>query len=303
MNAENAIIETAGLRPVYDQIERIATARLPVLIVGETGVGKRHLAERLHRRSGRARFVWINCAAIETTRFVSEFFGSLDAGGDGTVLLDEVGELSPELQVRLLRALASDESPLRLVATSNRDLAPRPDAPEGGFRPDLYHRLAGLRLQVPSLRERPDDIVPLAEHFLAAICREQNLPDLRLAPSALAALATQRWAGNVRELRHVIERGALFAQDGQVAAEHLDLPPEPGAPASAPGAEWTARLRPITRDTVVGALAACAGNQTLAAVRLGVGRRTLSRWLDRLEIPRPRKSVAANGLRQARGGA
>jgi transcriptional regulator with GAF, ATPase, and Fis domain len=212
------------------------------------------------------------------------------------------------------------------VATSNRDL-PRA-VEEGAFRRDLFHRIAGVTLVVPPLRTRPEDVLVLAEHFVRLVCRERKQVPLLLGGSARTALLGHDLPGNARELRHLIELAVLFAEGtgGVIEVEHLQPPPVRGsAPERAalpmsrgdsvgdmadaadalddlanltvPGTNT--RLRAITREDVIAALAACAGNQTLAATRLGMGRRTLSRWLDRLAIPRPRKGTKGIAIAQA----
>jgi two-component system response regulator AtoC len=321
--AETKILLTPGLGPVYRQIERIAQARIPVLMVGETGVGKEHLAELIHQRSGRARhpFVRINCAAISTSLFESELFGHtagaftgadrtkvgwLEAAGEGTVLLDEVAELSLDLQAKLLRALETGAAPrvggleqrpirARFVAATNVHVEGALES--GRLRRDLYFRIAGIQLGIPPLRARPDDILLLAEHF--AQLHGGRLPASRrwtLAEEARAALVRHPWTGNVRELRNVLDRAVLLAEGGVIEAEHLQLGGEPRRAADPIPPDTSVvpeRLRaPATRDQVVAALNACGGNQIRAAARLGIGVRTLSRRLDQLDIPRPRKRSA-----------
>jgi DNA-binding NtrC family response regulator len=337
--ADQRIITTPGLQELYDQLARIGPGRLPVLIVGETGVGKTHLVELLAehgqgmrgRAEPRARrpFVRIDCAASVPPVFERELEDC-----DGTVLFDEIGALDQQLQLQLLRAIEAGvfarmvngsgaEGPApRLVATTNHDLARAVE--EGTFRRDLYHRIAGVTLVVPPLRTRPEDVLLLAEHYVRVICRERKQVPVLLGQTARTALLAHPLPGNARELRNLIELGVLFAAGGPIEAEHLAPPavrvtaPERavlpaglaersdfvGAPAAleamaslagmtVPGTNT--RLRAITREDVIAALASCAGNQTLAATRLGMGRRTLSRWLDRLAIARPRKGTKGLG--------
>jgi transcriptional regulator with PAS, ATPase and Fis domain len=281
-----------------------------VLIVGETGVGKEHLAEVIHQASPRAvhSFVRINCAALTHSLFESELFGHergaftggerekpglLEAAGRGTVFLDEVAELPLPLQAKLLRALETGAAyrvgglnprPIqaRFVSATNRDLTSA--MASGELRADLYYRLAGSVLTVPPLRARRGEIVALAERFAAGAARELGQTGIQISDAARAALLARPWPGNVRELRNAIERAVLLARDGVIGPEHL-----PGT-AAAPVADQ--RPGPGDRRArVLEALTACGGNQKLAAQRLGINRRTLARWLDRLAILRPRISA------------
>jgi two-component system response regulator AtoC len=280
-------------------IERVAKSEISVLILGETGVGKEVTAERIQRLSTRADkpFVRLNCGALAETLLESELFGHargaftgaaaakvglLESADGGTVFLDEVGELSQKVQVKLLRVLESGEvlpvgavTPrfinVRFVAATNRDL--RADVAAGTFRRDLYFRLNGISITVPPLRQRRDEIPVLAKELLAG--RAQ------LHESAVARLQRHDWPGNVRELRHVLERAMLLCDHGVIGAEQLsfdDEEPSPGASGET-----------LERDTIVAALDAAGGNQTEAAKRLGIARGTLIAKLDVLKIPRPRK--------------
>ncbi len=310
------VVLDAGMQRVYREAEDLAAGRLPVLIVGETGVGKEHLAEVIHQASPRAAhpFVRINCAALTESLFESELFGHergaftggerekpglLEVAGRGTVFLDEVAELPLPLQAKLLRALEAGAahrvgglSPrpvlARFVSATNRDLE---DAiAQGELRADLYYRLAGSVLRVPPLRERRGEIVPLAERFAAGTARELGRAGVQISEEARARLLEHPWRGNVRELRNAIERAVLLARDGVIGPAHLPssfgfgpIPPtrEP-APGPSPGDR---------RARVMEALATCGGNQKQAAERLGINRRTLARWLDQLAIPRPRSPL------------
>jgi two-component system response regulator AtoC len=305
------------MQRIYREAGELAVGRLPVLIVGETGVGKEHLAEVLHERSPRTGrpFVRLNCAAVTETLFESELFGHergaftggdrekpglLETAGRGTVFLDEVGELAPSLQAKLLRALETGAAhrvggviprPIeaRFVSATNADLLQAVGS--GDFRRDLYHRLAGAVLRVPPLRRRPAEILPLAEAFAVEAARDLGWAPPLLTPEACTALLAHAWPGNVRELRNAIERAVLLARAGVVGLEHLAggltpavTPALPSEPPPEPGDR---------RASVQRALLACGGNQKEAARRLGVDRRTLGRWLDRLGMPRPRKADPA----------
>jgi two-component system response regulator AtoC len=304
------IVLDGEMQRLYREAEDLAAGRLPVLIVGETGVGKEHLAEVIHQASPRAvhPFVRINCAALTHSLFESELFGHergaftggerekpglLEAAGRGTVFLDEVAELPLPLQAKLLRALETGAAyrvgglsprPIqaRFVSATNRDLTSA--MASGELRADLYYRLAGSVLTVPPLRARCGEIVALAERFAAGAARELGQTGIQISEAARAALLARPWPGNVRELRNAIERAVLLARDGLIGPQHL-----PGT-AAAPVADQ----RPEAGDRralVLEALAACGGNQKLAAQRLGINRRTLARWLDQLAILRPRISA------------
>jgi two-component system response regulator AtoC len=312
------LVLDAQMLRLYREAEELAAGRLPVLVVGETGVGKEHLAEVIHQSSPRAvhPFVRINCAAVTHTLFESELFGHergsftggerekaglLEAAGRGTVFLDEVAELPLLLQAKLLRALESGGAhrvggltprPIqaRFVSATNRDLGAAIE--RGEFRRDLYYRLAGSVLNVPPLRRRPGEILPLAEAFAAVVARELGRAAVEILPDARERLLRHTWPGNVRELRNAVERAVLLARDGIVGVPQLEgALSAPGAalPLGAPPAPPTGEDPPAARRTaVLEALAACGGNQKQAAQRLGINRRTLARWLDQLAIARPR---------------
>ncbi len=318
---------TDALRVVEPTAERatplvadIAQSGVNALILGETGVGKEVLAETLHKLSGRkGAFVRINCAAVAPALFESELFGHekgaftdaaqarvglLEAAHRGTVLLDEVGELPPAAQAKLLRAIETKEIvrvgavkpvpiDVRFVAATNRDLSA--DVARGQFRADLYFRLDGVTLVVPPLRERRERIAALALEFLKqAHERQPGRGPLRMAPDLLPRLERHDWPGNVRELKAVVERALLIARGDELGARHLTLA-EAVAPAARPPAPAPAASPALSdederaRQKIMDALDACAGNQTRAAKVLGISRATLVNKLALYRIPRPRK--------------
>ncbi len=270
--------------------DRAAQSDLPVLIVGETGVGKELLARRIHEQSKRAEgaFVAVNCGSIaeslaEATLFGHErgaFTGAearraglFEAGHGGTLFLDEVGELSVTTQARLLRVLEEKkvtrvgatrpvDVDVRVVSATHRDLDRM--VHEGMFRQDLLYRLDVLRIRVPPLRERPDDIVWLAERFLA-----EHGP-LRVDAPAKERLRQHAWPGNVRELRNAVARAAALRQTDVLGPDDFELADAPGG-----GGALRGRVADAEREAIVAALDACGGNQTQAARRLGVSRRAL----------------------------
>jgi DNA-binding NtrC family response regulator len=298
------IVVDPAMERIYRLVERVAAGGVPVLILGETGVGKEVVAEALHRYSPRAGrpFVRLNCAALPATLLESELFGHergaftgadraqvglLESGHGGTVFLDEIGDLPLSLQASLLRVL-EDRAVLpvggrkprpidvRWVSATNRDLHAAVEA--GTFRRDLFYRLNGVSFTVPPLRERPDEISPLAERF-AAEARPGGAP-AAISTDAMAALRRHGWPGNVRELRHAVEAAALLAGSGSIELEHLPAHVvRPVAAATPDDASLRGELAAIERRRIEAALAACGGNQSRAAQALGMPRRTLVKRL------------------------
>jgi DNA-binding NtrC family response regulator len=309
-----AVCQDEAMRGVYALAARAAAGTIGVLILGETGVGKEVLARAVHDASPRAArpFVSLNCAALSESLLESELFGHergaftgaagakpglLETAPGGTVFLDEVGELSLSLQAKLLRVIEARELvrvggvqprkiDVRFLSATNRDI--EADVARGAFRRDLYFRLNGMTLVIPPLRERPRDLPLLARHLIEALSREaRRRRPPELSPGALVALAAHDWPGNVRELRNVLER-ALLLSDGSVITEaHL---PRPSAAAPAPSAR-EAKSEPSERSRILEALAACAGNQSRAAKKLGISRKVMLARLDKYGVARPRKPV------------
>ncbi|MBE7463226.1 MAG: sigma-54-dependent Fis family transcriptional regulator [Planctomycetes bacterium] len=238
------------MRRVVDQAKRAAASDSDVLILGESGTGKEVLARAVHYNSARRKgpFVAINCGAIPEGLLESELFGHekgaftgavarrigcFEQAEGGTLFLDEIGEMRPDMQVRLLRALeqrevrrvGSDKTikvNVRVLSATNQNLTRR--IKEAKFRTDLYYRLAILVLEIPALRERPEDIAPLAQHFLALAHREGHTRATEFAPDALEVLKRYEWPGNARELRNAIERAVVFEDSGMIQV--ASLPPE-----------------------------------------------------------------------------
>jgi two-component system response regulator AtoC len=326
---------------LFEKATAIAAGNISVLIIGETGTGKELLAEALHRGSTRAAgtFLRLNCAAIAETLLESELFGHergsftgavravpglLESADGGTVFLDEVGEMPPALQAKLLRVIDSGEVlrigarrpipvDIRFVSATNRDL--EADTDFGGLRGDLFYRLSGAVLRVPPLRERRCEIERLCGLFLQRAARMTGRPPARLAPDALAWLLDYGWPGNIRELRNLMERTALLCREPEIGLQDLmDGPeihpievrtdpvirPEPvsqresfaeppaPSPLLADGGREVTRLA-SQRARIMAALERCGGNQTRAARQLGISRATLLRRIDSLDLPRPRK--------------
>jgi two-component system, NtrC family, response regulator AtoC len=264
--------------------------------------------------------VALNCAALPESIVETELFGhakgaftgavaakkGLFAAADGgTLFLDEIGELSLATQAKLLRVIEGGEvTPVgsvqskrvavRILAATNRDLQSLVEA--GRFREDLYFRIQGMTLHIPPLRERTEDLAPLVEFFAAAVARQLGRPAPRFDATAMAAMETYPWRGNVRELRNVVERAVTLAREASVlGANDIRLrsearqAPSPAAATLPPSSDGD----PGDRDRLVAALGRAAGNQTVAAKLLGVSRRTLIRRMEEHAIGRPRKGVKA----------
>ncbi len=312
---------TAGMLEVYKQIAFAADAVAPVLVIGESGTGKELVARAIHDHGRRASkpFVGVNCAAITETLLESELFGHArgaftgavaDAKGlfeqatGGTLLLDEIGETSPALQVKLLRALEEGEVrpvgatrpvkvDVRVVAATNVDLARTVE--EGRFRQDLYYRLSVVVIRLPPLRERRADIPLLIEAFLANACVRARR-DRRLSTAAADVLRNHAWPGNVRELENTIERLVLFSPGTVIDVN--DLPPGVAGGAASLEEQLFAglpRLEEVERRYLMHVLTSVDGNRTRAAEVMGIDRRTLYRMADRFGI-----DLTGDGERQDR---
>ena len=312
------VVEDPTPERVSDLVREIAASPVNVLIQGETGVGKEVLASTLHALSGRTGpLVRINCAALSETLLESELFGHhkgaftgaiatraglLEAAEDGTVFLDEIGELPLGIQAKLLRAVEAREvlrlgstKPIsisvRFVAATNRELAEEVAA--GRFRRDLYFRLDGVTLRISPLRERVELISPLALRFLAAARPKRPA---HATPALLAALTAYDWPGNVRELKAVIERAVLLAGSGDVGPSHLAFAPRSQPLTETPVVNnsyaeelgFLSAPQRMDRDRILDALDNSAGNQTRAAKLLEISRTTLVNKLALYRIPRPR---------------
>jgi len=301
--------ESPGFRRAIEQLDKVArSSTATVLIQGETGSGKELMARYLHDRSARGRgpFIDLNCTAIPEQLLESQLFGHergaftdakhfrkglLDLADGGTLFLDEIGEMMTPLQAKLLRVLethtfrrvgghADITVDVRIVAATHRDL--KRQVAEGKFREDLYFRLNVVPIEMPPLRQRLDDLGPLAEHFIARVSRELGRAPARLHPEALMALQAYHWPGNVRELKNVVERVLLLEAEDEIGVGHL--PPEitgrsggssaPAAFDAFPPGE-VRRLEDLERMAIEHALRVCEGNKTRAAQRLGISRQTL----------------------------
>jgi DNA-binding NtrC family response regulator len=301
---------SAPMLEVYKQIARAADAPSPVLVIGESGTGKELVARAIHANSRRSKdpFVAINCGAVVETLLESELFGHVRGAftgavsdhpgifaqaGHGTVLLDEIGETTPAVQVRLLRVLEDGEvRPVggsrsqrvnaRVVAATNIDLEQAASA--GSFRQDLYYRLSVLVIRIPPLRQRRADLPVLIERFLEEGCTRAGRRKT-LSPEALETLMRYPWPGNVRELRNIMERLVMFGQGSVI--EQSDLPPTLTGPRETPQEGPFAdlpTLDELERRYLVHVLRSVGGNRTRAAEVLGVDRRTLYRMAQRFNV-------------------
>jgi DNA-binding NtrC family response regulator len=299
------IAESAVMQPVLETIERIAPSDANVLITGESGCGKGLVARIIHEKSRRckASFVVVNIGSLAETVFESEMFGHVkgaftDARADrtgrfeladgGTLFLDEIANIPVGQQARLLRVLEdgqferlgssrTEQTDVRVLSATNADIQSEIDA--GRFRSDLFYRLNTIHVHLPALRERGDDVVRLAQHFLERHAREYRRSDIRFSDPAVSALRRYPWPGNVRELSHVIERAVLMARGA--AIEPVDLRLEAGAPA---GSTQLRTLEDIEREAIVQALGRNEGNVVAAADELGMSRSALYRRMEKFGL-------------------
>jgi len=291
-------------REMFAVAQRVAQTDATVLLTGESGVGKEVVARFIHRHSSRARgpFVAINCAAIPETLLEATLFGyekgaftgaqqaqagKFEQAQDGTLLLDEVTEMPMALQAKLLRVLQEREVErvggkkpvelnIRVVATSNRDMAEA--VASGVFREDLFYRLNVFPVAIPALRQRPQDIAPIARYFVLEHGQRFARNGMKLSESAERALTSHPWPGNVRELENVIQRALIMASGRTIEAADLNLPPVPldVSPAAVDGKKTdNLNIRDLEREHILQTLAEVGGSRKLAIERLGISERTL----------------------------
>lgn len=305
------VAKSAAMRRLVDLASRVAKVDATVLLTGESGSGKERVARLVHEQSTRSTgpFIAVNCGAITETLLESELFGHargaftgassdrpglFEAANHGTLLLDEVGEVSPGMQVKLLRALQEHEVrrvgenksrpvDVRIIAATNRDLSAAVLA--GTFRQDLYYRLKVVELHVPALRERREDVLPLARVLLAAASHRMQRSVTSLSPGAVDVLMSSLWPGNVRQLENAIERAVALSRGDRIEVEDLpdDVIIPTALPSSAVGAS-VRHLEDIEREYILSALALNEGNQTRTAQQLHIGSATLYRKLKRYGV-------------------
>jgi transcriptional regulator with PAS, ATPase and Fis domain len=299
------VANSEKMKAVRDQVHRVARMDSTVLLTGESGVGKEVLARLIHDESAQAAhsFLAINCAAVPEALIESELFrhvrgaftgatqdrvGLFEAANRGTLLLDEVGDLPAAMQVKLLRVLQEREIrrvgenrirhvDVRVLAATHRDLAAEVAA--GRFRQDLYYRLRVIEIRIPPLRDRPDDVLPMARRFLAETAGRLKLPVTGFEPRAADQLVGWSWPGNVRELQNVIERAIVLAHGKRVELEDL---PEEIRRLESPKDQDGRTLADVEREHILRVLDAVGGNRTKAAAMLGIGPATLFRKLKAL---------------------
>jgi two-component system response regulator HydG len=314
---QGMIGRSTAMEQLFDSIRRLAPHVRTVLVTGETGTGKELVAKALHAVGSRRdrRFITVNCSAVVETLFESELFGHMrgaftgatetkvglfEHAAGGTLFLDEAGELPLALQAKLLRAVEHGEiqrvgsletrsADVSVIAATNRDL--RVEAAAGRFRSDLYYRLSILEIHLPPLRERREDIPYLTAAFVHDCAERLQRPITGLTASAERLLQHAPWSGNIRELRNVIERACIMS-DGRMLTER-ELVPAMSTPgvASQPAADAPPQpsddphlLSTAQRDQIRRAIKDAGGNKAAAAKLLGVSRRSLYRWLDRLDL-------------------
>jgi two-component system response regulator AtoC len=306
-NVEGLVGHSPKLAEVIDRVKLVAPSKATILIEGETGTGKELIAQAIHQASPRARgpFVAVHCAALPATLLESELFGHergsftgaterregrFEAADGGTVFLDEIGEIGPEIQVKLLRFLETKSFErigssktmtvdVRLVAATNRNLEQM--VKEGKFREDLFFRLNVVRIVTPPLRERTDDIPVLLEHFIKVYTKENGYELVTIEPGAMRYLQAYPWPGNIRELRNFAENAVVLRRGGKLS--EFDLEPKFRGEVAPPPAMITATpanpysVEDNEKRLLKEALMKARGNRTKAAQLLGISRRTLHR--------------------------
>lgn len=316
--------QSKQMKDVFAKIQRAAPVDSTVLILGESGTGKELVAQALHHNSLRKKgpFVAVNCAAVPATLVESELFGHVrgaftgatdrrigrfEQADGGTLFIDEIGDFELSLQAKLLRVLETltvtpvgghedRKVDVRVVAATSRDI--RRMVEDGKFREDLFYRLNVVTITLPPLRDRPDDIALLVDHFLKEISEKKHTPPKRVSPEVMRRFQQYRWSGNVRELRNSLESMMVLA-DGDVLTER-DLPEriaEGAAPASnAREIPTGVTMEELERLAIMKALDQYAGNRTHAANRLGISVRTLQRKLRQYELERRVKPLSSDLL-------
>lgn len=310
---QNILGKSESMQKIFDIVTHVSDLSANVLIIGESGTGKEMIARAIHHNGARSEkpFVPLNCAAVPETLLESELFGYVrgaftDARRDrhglfqeangGVLFLDEISEIPLNVQAKLLRVIEDKEvRPLgsnqvekvdaRVLSACNRNLEQL--VQEGGFRRDLYYRLNVIRIELPPLRERPEDIPVLVEHFMHKFADQSKRPITGIEPEALAALMNYRWPGNVRELEHTIERAVLLGKEKNLGVNDLPghlLEHHNHAVHLAEALSRGYTLRDLEREYIDSVLKRTQGNKTEAAKILGVDRTTLYRKLDEFKV-------------------
>src|SRR5467141_454337 len=327
---ENILGESLALREVLDTIRQVAPSSANVLIEGESGTGKELAAHAIHNLSRRnqAKFVVVHCAALSPTLLESELFGHergaftgaherrigrFEQASGGTIFLDEIAEIDPSTQVKLLRVMSEERAfervggnqtlraDVRLIAATNKNLQEL--VREGKFRDDLYFRLNVVRIVMPPLRDRKEDIPILVRGFLRHFCQQNEKPLLELVPDAMDALLAYDWPGNIRELRTAIEHGVVMATGKQITLRDLPEAVRQAAHSASPhvfSADeafgdnlFSNDLHNTEKKLIMQALAATNGNVTAAAKKLGISRRTLHRKINEMNAAKSQANAAS----------
>jgi two-component system NtrC family response regulator len=306
VSIEEIIGSSPAMLSVFATVRKVGATDVPVLILGESGTGKELIANAIHSLGHRKKgsFVTINCGAIPENLLESELFGhekgsftgaisqrrgKFEYANGGTLFLDEIGDLAPELQVKILRFLQEkviervggrELIPVnaRVVAATNRDLEAEVKA--GRFREDLYFRLSVVRLMLPPLRDRGDDVIQLAGHIMESYCRELRKPPVRFSKPALDAMRQHAWPGNVRELQNRVQRAIVLSDGRVIGPGELEL----GSPADTNGSTQTTlkeARQVLVRDVITKALQENGGNISKTARALGISRPTLYQLMER----------------------
>ena len=315
---ENLIGSGAAMRRVFETLQKVAETDLTVLVRGESGTGKELVAQALHNRSSRRNrpFVPVNCAAISRELVESELFGHekgaftgadarrqgrFEAADGGTIFLDEIGDMAPETQAKVLRVLQERsfervggtkpiEVDVRVVAATHRNL--EQDVKEGRFREDLYYRLKVVEIELPPLRERREDVPALAQRFLETVTERLGRDKKRIGEDALARLVRHPWPGNVRELQNVIEQATVLSSGPEIAPDDLHLPEE-GATPVAVDADLSSlafsdakksMVERFERDFLLAALRRNGGNISRTAESIGMVRQSLQQKIRELGL-------------------
>jgi DNA-binding NtrC family response regulator len=326
---ENIIGDSAALREVLDTIRQVAPSSANVLIEGESGTGKELAAHAIHNlsRRNKAKFVAVHCAALSPQLLESELFGHekgaftgaherrigrFEQANGGTIFLDEVAEIDPSTQVKLLRVMSEERAfervggnqtlraDVRIIAATNKNLETL--VREGKFRDDLFFRLNVVRITMPPLRERKEDIPLLIRGFLRHFCKTNEKPLVDLTADAMDALLTYNWPGNVRELRTAIEHGVVMATGPKITVRDLPLAVRQAAGTALPRGISAAKafgeksspldIRETEKKLIMQALAATNGNVTAAARKLGISRRTLHRKINEMNAANSQANAA-----------
>ena len=307
MSFEEIVGSSVAMKSVFNLVRKVAETEVPVLVLGESGTGKELVANAIHNLGMRKKgpFIAINCSAIPETLLESELFGhekgsftgasaqrrgKFEYAHGGTLFLDEIGDLAPELQVKILRFLQEKviervggrgtiAVDARVIAATNQDL----DAAvrEGRFREDLFFRLAVVKLALPPLRDRGDDIIELAQHLADAFCVELRKPPIRFTRAALEAMRRHAWPGNVRELQNRIKRALVLADGPMIGPAELELATLEEIPVQT---SLRNARQEVEKEVITRALEENGGNISKAARALGISRPTLYQLMDRYEL-------------------